>query len=180
MLGYAVTLRIRSENPPMEGGLYHYRMDWWEVLQNLPIPHVLVIQDADRHPGVGASLGSVGAAILQTLGCVGCISTGSVRDLPAIRRRNFPLFSASVSPSHAYVHIVDIGHPVEVAGLKISPGDLLMGDCHGIVRIPMGIAQELPRMSREIEAADRQILELCQSETFSRERLSELIQRARQ
>src|SRR6476646_4228482 len=43
-------------------------------------------------------------------------------------RAGFHFFAGSVSVSHAYVHIIDIGKPVEIGGLEIQSGDLLHGD----------------------------------------------------
>ena len=56
----------------------------------------------------------------------------------------FHLFAGNVSVSHAYAHIVEFGEPVEIGGLKISPGDLIHGDCHGVQTIPLEIAAEVP------------------------------------
>jgi len=179
MLGYVVTLRVRSANPPMKGGNYIDRTDWWHVLEKYPAPHVVVIEDADRRPGIGAFVGEVHAAILQALGCVGVVTNGAVRDLSAVEPQAFHLFSGTVSPSHAYVHVVDAGIPVEVAGLHIKPGDLLLGDQHGIVRIPPQIATELPATVEHIRAREREILEFCQSPEFSREGLRELVKKSR-
>ena len=143
------------------------------------IPHVLVIQDIDRRPGTGAFVGEVHAAILQTLGCIGVVTNGAVRDLPAVECRGFHLFSGTISPSHAYVHVVDAGRPVEVAGLRVSPGDLLLGDQHGILRIPQEIAEELPQKAERVRAKEREILEFCDSPTFTREGLLSLLKKNR-
>jgi 4-hydroxy-4-methyl-2-oxoglutarate aldolase len=52
------------------------------------------------------------------------------------RKSGFQLFAGGVSVSHAYVHIVEFGAPVEIGGLKIQSGDLLHGDLHGVQSIP--------------------------------------------
>ncbi len=62
------------------------------------------------------------------------------------RRRSlgFHLFAGSISVSHAYVHIVELGSAVEIGGLKIQSGDLLHGDLHGVQSIPLDIAGQIP------------------------------------
>ncbi len=167
MVGYAVTIRVRSANPPMEGGAYRETADSWSVVDGYPGPQIAVIQDVDSKPGVGAFVGELHAAVLQRLGCTGVVTNGAVRDLAGAERRGFPMFSASVSPSHAYVHITDVGHPVEIAGLTIHTGDLLMGDRHGIVRIPRKIAATLTEEAARIAARKRELLTYCDSEKFS-------------
>jgi len=175
MVGFAVTLRLHGSNPPMEGGVYAERTDWWETLVLQPLPHVVIIQDADRRVGTAAFVGATHAAILQALGCVGVVTNGAVRDLPEVERLGFPLFSGSVSVSHAYAHVAAIEEPVEIAGLRICPGDLLHGDQHGVVKIPPGIAPDLVAIAAELQARERKVIEFCRSENFSREALREIL-----
>ncbi len=175
MFGFALTLRIRSANPPMEGGTYADRTDWWETLESLPQPRIVVIQDMDKTPGTGAFVGEVHAAILQAMGCVGVITNGAVRDLPAARKRRFHLFSHSISPSHAYVHVIDVGMPVELGSLRVATGDMLLCDEHGVVRIPPALAEEIPQIAARKRAEDREVLEFCRSAEFSREGLEGLL-----
>ena len=109
--------------------------------------------------------------ILHALNCVGVVTNGSVRSIPAAERAGFHLFSGSVSVSHAYVHIIDIGAPVEIGGLKIQSGDLLHGDLHGVQSIPLGIAAQIPPIAARITARKRELIALCQSPEFSLEKL---------
>ena len=60
--------------------------------------------------------------IYWALGCAGVITNGAVRDLPALRRLGFPAFASHVSVSHAYAHVVEVGRPVTVGGLKVHTG----------------------------------------------------------
>jgi 4-hydroxy-4-methyl-2-oxoglutarate aldolase len=141
MLGYAVTGRIRSSSPPMSGRCYYDRMDFWKYLTTLPEPRVLVLEDVDHQPGLGAFVGEIHAAIGLALNCIGYVTNGAVRDLPQVKALGFHLFSGSVSVSHAYAHLVDFGDPVTIGGLKIVPGDLIHGDCHGVQTIPLDISR---------------------------------------
>src|ERR1700751_3830323 len=129
IVGHAVTARIRTADPPMEGGGYIYdRTDWWEEILAVPAPRIVVIQDVDSHPGLGAFVGEVHANILQALGCAGLVTNGAVRDLNAIRASRFQLFAGNISVSHAYAHVFDFGTEVAVARMNIHPGDLLHAD----------------------------------------------------
>ena len=81
-VGYAATARIRSSDPPMEGHSYYDRGTWWDSLLQVPEPRVVVIEDVDSKPGLGAFIGEVHASILVALGCVAVVTNGAVRDLP--------------------------------------------------------------------------------------------------
>ena len=175
-VGYAVTLRVRSSSVPMMGHDYIDRTDWWKQIDSLLLPHIMVIQDMDAHPGRGAYVGGVHANILKALGFVGAVTNGAVRDLPAVEKIGFNLFSEHVSVSHGYAHIVDFGAPVEVAGLKFKSGDLLHGDQHGIVRIPMEIAADLPGIAASVRKREKIITTFCRSSDFSVAGLAQVIQ----
>jgi 4-hydroxy-4-methyl-2-oxoglutarate aldolase len=172
MLGYAVTGRIRSSSPPMSGRCYYDRMDFWKYLTTLPEPRVLVLEDVDHQPGLGAFVGEIHAAIGLALNCIGYVTNGAVRDLPEVKALGFHLFSGSVSVSHAYAHLVDFGDPVTIGGLKIAPGDLIHGDCHGVQTIPLEIAARVPDEAERVMSAENEFKQFCQSPQFSLDRLS--------
>ena len=109
---------------------------------------------------------------------MGVVTNGAVRDLPAIARMGFSLFSDRVSVSHAYAHVVDFGTSVEIAGLKIRPGDLLHGDQHGFLRVPFEIANEIPTVASAMRVRENEIMSFCQSSKFSVTGLRKLIEQS--
>jgi len=178
MLGHAVTGLIRSTAAPMTGRCYYDRIDFWEYVTTIPEPRVLVLQDVDHAPGVGAFVGENHATIALALKCVGYVTNGAVRDLAAVKELGFHLFSGSVSVSHSYAHLVEFGQAVEIGGLKIAPGDLLHGDQHGVQTIPLEIVSEIPEQAAKIHGAEFDLIEFCRSPQFSLKGLSERLERA--
>jgi 4-hydroxy-4-methyl-2-oxoglutarate aldolase len=178
VVGYAVTACIRTADPPMEGGGYIYdRTDWWKEILAVPAPRVVVIQDVDSNPGLGAFVGEVHAHILQALGCVGVVTNGAVRDLNAIEGSGFQMFAGNVSVSHAYAHVFDFGGAVDVARMQFRPGDLLHADRHGVLSIPAEIADRIPPVAAEIKERRHRIVYTCRCSDFSIEKLGECFQR---
>ncbi len=177
MLGHAATVKIRGSAPPTTSSHYTDRTDWWDYILSLPAPRVVVVQDTATKVGLGSLLGGVHVNILRALGCVGAVTNGAVRDLPAAEKLDFPLFAGSVSVSHAYIHIIEFGTPVEIGGLKIESGDLIHGDLHGVQSIPPAIAPKIPRAAAEIIARDQEVITLCQSRDFTVEKLRAAIAR---
>jgi 4-hydroxy-4-methyl-2-oxoglutarate aldolase len=175
MIGYAATLRIRGSAPPTAGGTYTDRTDWWNYVLTLPEPRVAVVQDIAARPGLGSLIGSVHMNILRALKCNGVVTNGAVRDLPAAECAGFHYFAGSLTVSHAYVHIIEIGTPVEIGGLKIQSGDLLHGDAHGVQSVPLDIAAQIPPMAARIASKERVIIDLCRSPDFSLDRLRTII-----
>lgn len=182
MLGYAVTGRIRSALPPIASSFpqprslsYRHRTDWWNYVLTIPAPRVVVMEDLDRTPGVGAFMGEVHSTICRALGCTGYVTNGAVRDLDAIELTGFHLFAGQTSVSHSYVHIVDFGEPVEIGGLRIRPGDLIHGDRHGVQSVPKGIAAQIPAVAAQLAEEEQHIIKLCQSSDFSLEKLRDRV-----
>jgi 4-hydroxy-4-methyl-2-oxoglutarate aldolase len=178
VIGYAVTARMRSSATPITGHCYYEHTEWWRYVAGLAGPRIVVIQDADHSPGVGALFGEAYARISRALGCVACVTNGAVRDVPGIEALKFQLFAAGVSVSHAYAHVVDFGEPVEIGGLRISPGDLLHGDLHGVHQIPVQAARELPALAEQVLRDDRELFELTERKDFSVDILSALLKEA--
>ena len=175
VLGYAVTATIRCSTPPPVGHRYADRTDWWQAILATPAPRVVVVQDVDERPGLGAFVGEVHANILHALGCVAYVTNGTVRDLPAVRDTGLQAFASGTTPSHAFVHIVGFGAPVDIAGLSIASGDLLFGDRHGIVSVPPAAAADVARIAAEMNAKERQVIEHCRAADFSVDTLRGLV-----
>jgi regulator of RNase E activity RraA len=179
MLGYAATVKVRGSAPPTAERDYPDRTDWWYYILSLPAPRVVVVQDVATKVGLGSLLGAVHVNILRAFDCAGAVTNGAVRDLPAAEKLGFQLFAGSVSVSHAYVHIVEFGTPVEIGGLKIHSGDLMHGDLHGVQTIPAAIAVKVPLAAAEIIAREQELIALCQSKDFSVEKLRAAIAKDR-
>ena len=176
VVGHAVTARIHAATPPPVGHAYHDRTDWWTYVKSVPFPRFVVVQDLDDRPGAGSFVGEVHANILRALGCVALVTNGAVRDVPAVRELGLQMYAASLSPSHAYAHIVDFGEPVDVAGLHVASGALLHGDGHGILVVPDEIAGEIPHVVVEMRAQERRVIDFCRSPEFSLEGLRATVQ----
>jgi len=171
LVGYATTARIRTADPPMEGHSYYARPDWWQYIRTIPAPRIVVVQDIDAIPGLGAFVGEVHANILLALGCAGIVTNGAVRDLPGVHATGFQMFAGNVSLSHAYAHVFDFGGTVELAGLPVNPGDLIQGDLHGVQTIPRDIAVRVARTAQDILRKRRVLIEVCRSQDFTLEKL---------
>jgi regulator of RNase E activity RraA len=179
VVGHAVTARIRCSTPPPVGHSYIDRTDWWNYLADVPAPRVVVCEDVDERPGLGSFVGEIHANVLQALGCVAYATNGSVRDLGAIGRTGFQLFSGSVSVSHAFVHLVDFGEPVTIGGLTVATGDVVFGDRHGLMTIPPVTVNRIPETVAQMTAQEAQVLALCRSPQFSVDSLRSLVRRFR-
>jgi 4-hydroxy-4-methyl-2-oxoglutarate aldolase len=168
--GFAVTVAARTDSPAAAMDEPKY----WSWLETQPGPKIVVVQDLDDPPG-GAMWGEWNANVHRALGCVGTITEGAVRDLDALDRLGFHAFATSVSVAHGYGVFVDYGMPVEVAGLRIATGDLVVADQHGVLRIPGEIPiDELCTVARRIDELESEIFAYCGGEGFNVDGLAAL------
>ncbi len=166
MVGYAATGTYMASRPAGEDVKGKDQELWKHVLAT-PEPRVVVVHDIDNPPCVGSMWGEVNGTIFKALGCKGTITNGGVRDLDEVLEMGFHFFASCVIPSHAYVHVVDVGKPVRIGGLTVRPGDLIHADRHGVVTIPHEIAAEVAARAREVEAGERTMIEYFRSPDFS-------------
>jgi regulator of RNase E activity RraA len=137
MVGFArtVTIRARDAFGMGDASYIQRRLDYLDYVAAEPRPSIMVIEDLDEEPGYGAFWGEVQSNVHQSLGCLGTVTNGSIRDIPMIPP-GFQMLAGSIGPSHAFVHMVEYGVGVNVHGMAVKSGDLIHADRHGAVVVP--------------------------------------------
>ncbi|MDR7419730.1 MAG: RraA family protein [Armatimonadota bacterium] len=99
------------------------------------------------------------AAVTRRLG--GAVLDAGVRDVEEIRGMGFPVFSRSVVPSTTVGRYVTVDRdvPVTCGGIRVHPGDLIVGDTDGVVVVPRAHAAEVAKVALEIEDTERRMAE---------------------
>lgn len=176
MVGFAVTARVNTDQQPSAACPGIDEHDYWRWIASRPGPKVAVVQDMDTPPK-GAMWGEWNSNVHKALGCVGMVTEGACRDLDGVAKLNFHFFSTSILPTHGNGYFSDYGGAVRVAGLEVKPGDLLVGDQHGVLRLPLDIdLLELAHAAAEIDRLESEIFAYCQSRDFNVEDLALLDQ----
>ena len=169
VVAFARTAHIRSREPHPRGRdeAKEIRLGYYAHIAAEPMPSIAVIQDIDApDQGFGAFWGEVQTNVHKGLGCVGVVTDGSVRDLDAMAPGFFVL-AGSIMPSHAYVHLVDFGGTVSVAGMTVSPNDVIHADRHGAVVVPADAVKELPAAVDLLTRREKIIIDAAKSPGFS-------------
>ena len=153
MVGYAVTVKVDSTTP----GLTPDRSRLSGLLaavEQAPKPCVVVIEEAGAAPERGCHMGDVVATMLARLGVVGAVSGSGIRDLAGIREAGLTAFALGTVVGRGPWTIMAVGADVEVAGLRVRPGDLLHGNGDGLVSVPDGQPAELLRQIAAVQAKE--------------------------
>jgi regulator of RNase E activity RraA len=160
MVGFAktVTFKARDKVPLGEAGYIARRLDYLDYVGADPQPSVMIMQDLDGpQAGYGAFWGEVQSNVHQALGALGVVTDGSIRDIPMIAP-GFRMLAVSIVPSHAYVHVVDFGIEVTVAGMTVRCGDLIHADRHGAVVVPAAAIDAMRTALEELAAREARII----------------------
>lgn len=170
MVGYARTGMISARCPAQQAHAAVMEA-YYRQFERAEAPTVSVIQDIDAMP-VGSFWGDVQATIHRALGCIGAITNGGARDIEEVKKVGFYLFSREVLVSHAHVHVIEAGNPVEIFGMTVLPDDLIHADCHGAIVIPEEIAADLAEACVKAKEAEDALLKPCQEAIEKKERVT--------
>jgi regulator of RNase E activity RraA len=165
-VGFAKTVTIRCSTPYEPTQRRKMQFEYYDYLAKTEHPTIAVVQDVDSQPGLGAFWGEVNTHIHWGLGCVGAVTNGSMRDLDAMHPK-FLCIAASLSPSHGWVHVVDVAKPVDVLGMNVSDGDAVHADMHGAVVIPRELLDKLPAAIDLMARKEKVILDAAKAPGFT-------------
>ena len=168
MVGYAATVTCRAAVPPTESADVRRarRVAYYEYIDSLPRPSIVVVQDLDDPAGFGALWGEVNSAVHKGLGALGVITNGSVRDIDQFAP-GFQALAGSIGPSHAWVSPAGWGDPVDVHGMTVRHGDLVHADRHGAVVIPHEVADKIAGAVDLLVRKEKEILDAARDPSFT-------------
>ena len=135
MVGYAVTLIVEPSNRAHKSQPNAWA-EYRRYVSEQPGPKIVVIQDLDKPRVIGSFWGEVNSNAHRSLGCVGTITDGAIRDLDEMTNAGFKAIARRLCVGHAHVTPVQWGCEVEVFGRIVRPGQLIHADKHGFLVVP--------------------------------------------
>ena len=165
MVGFAktVTFKARDAVPLGQASYMQKRLDYLDYVAGAPQPAIMIMEDLDgEDAGYGAFWGEVQSNVHQALGALGVVTSGSIRDIPMIAK-GFQMLAASIVPSHAYVHVVEYGIDVNVAGMAVQSGNLIHADRHGAVVVPVDRIEAMQSAADGLAAREAKIIEAARA-----------------
>jgi regulator of RNase E activity RraA len=163
-LGRARTVRFAPSLA--DDALDPYR-DAIEVIDGIRAGQLVVIATDESNDS--AFWGELFSAAALGCGATGVVTDGNLRDTERIAALGLPAFSRSRRPIdfRARLRIVDVDEPVELGGVEIRPGDLVMADDDGVVVIPRLHEEAVLQLARERAARESTVLaELLSGESL--------------
>jgi regulator of RNase E activity RraA len=174
VVGFARTAKISGLAPPMESAevIRARRMDYFRSMAAGGTPTAAVVEDVDYPNCIAGWWGEVHVAVHKGLGLAGAITNGVMRDLDVIDD-GFPILAGSIGPSHGFVHVVEIGTPVNVKGMRVAQDELVHADRHGSLVIPAEVIPDLQAAIENVIASESIVLGPAREPGFNIEKLEE-------
>jgi len=125
------------------------------AVRDCPAGHVLVVDVGGRPFG---HWGEVLAVAAIARGITGLVIDGGVRDSVEQEELGFPVFAPGLAirgTGKAYPGI--LGRPTRVGGIRVSTGDLVVGDADGVVCLPSSQVQSILARADERTRKEQQI-----------------------
>ncbi len=109
--------------------------------------------------------GGLSTTVAVAKGMAGNVVFGGVRDVATIREKQYPTWSAHVTPRTGKYRLeaIELNGPVTIAGVQVRPGDLVVADDTGVVVVPLERTEEVLRRAQEVAAKERRILDMLAS-----------------
>jgi len=118
--------------------------------------YVIVLEDGLDIAGIGGLMSTA----MKYRGLAGAVVDASVRDLPQIKRLQFPVFSRGIVPSTSINHYRFVGAniPVTCAGARVNPNDIVVADDDGVAVVPRAHAAEILKKAQELDNTEHSMV----------------------
>lgn len=151
IMGKAVTVQTSS-------------YDWGTVLKAIDIAEKGDILFINTEKDDSAVWGELTSKTAQTKGLAGTVVYGAVRDVAAIRKLNYPVFTKSIVPN-AGLPLAEgmVNEPVKCGDVTVNPGDWIVGDDCGIIVISAKHFSRTINKSLQIKEDEGEIIKKIES-----------------
>jgi regulator of RNase E activity RraA len=166
--GIALTVRYVPTNKPLPGKMsaedfVKWEGNWYNTISPEPFaeqikPGTVVVIDADGDGDTG-SVGSFNSLAWFSKGMRGIVTSGSVRDTDEVIKQKIPVYidyenrGRGIRPGRN--ELESVNKPVEVGGVIIHPGDVVVADGDGVIVVPRAYAKEVAEAAHKILEKDK-------------------------
>ena len=108
--------------------------------------------------------GGLATRAAMAKGVRGVVADCAVRDIEEIKRLRFPVFARHVAPTSGKtrIRVSSINDVIQCGGVRLAPGDIVVGDETGVVVVPIKKATEVLRTATELFEAEKRFEKLVE------------------
>lgn len=128
-----------------------------DYIDDVPTGSVIMLDNAGRTDVT--VWGDILTLVASKRQLAGTVIDGVCRDSRRSRELNYPVFSRGqwMRTGKDRVQLTGLDVPVTIGGVRVRPGDVVVGDGDGVVVVPRERELEVLETVREIEAAEESI-----------------------
>ncbi len=149
-VGFATTVRFGPRR-----GVNHLQRNLYEIIRTLEAGQILVMEAHNTGTSVfGGNIANQG----RVQGLAAMITDGHCRDFGEMRQLEMPVFCRG--PTIRLPHEIELvaqDVPVTCGGAQVIPGDIVMGDCDGVVVIPGGEIKSILHQVAELVGLEAEL-----------------------
>jgi regulator of RNase E activity RraA len=167
IIGLALTVRYVPSNKPRRTftsaeEFHKWEGQWYTELSPEPFvehinPYSVIVIDGSNDGDTG-TIGSNNSLMWHSRGARGVVTTGGCRDTDEVIAERIPLYlkrvGRGIRPGRNIVESVN--QPVEIGGVLVMPGDVVVADGDGVVVVPREYAAEVAKVAHAILESDMQ------------------------
>lgn len=129
---------------------------WTGLLSKAPAGSVWVSQPNDR---TVAHMGELSAETLKNKGVRGCVADGFARDVNFLLEMGFQTWCRGFTPRDIVGWWLPAATDVEVkiGDVVIQPGDYMIGDRDGLIRVPKAIVEDVVERAEKAIATENKV-----------------------
>lgn len=131
-------------------------LEWTGLLSKAPAGSVWVSQPNDR---VVAHMGELSAETLKNKGVRGCVADGLVRDVNFLLEMEFQTWCAGYTPRDIVGWWLPAATDIDITigDVLIAPGDYMIGDRDGLIRVPGGLVEDVVEKSEQAISTENMV-----------------------
>jgi regulator of RNase E activity RraA len=105
--------------------------------------------------------GDLMAVAAKRIGIEGTVIDGVCRDIPSVKSSGYAIYTKGyyMRTGKERVEVDKVNRPVAVSGVKVEPGDIILGDDSGVVVIPKVKEKELLKIAQEIDEKEQLVMD---------------------
>lgn len=155
-VGVAMTCEVDTSTPNIKSEVELY-YDLLKAIERTEEPVVLVAKTVGSRPDHECVLGDGMAKFLYSVGCVGAVTNGGVRDVEGMLTVPFAAYCRGRTIHHGALRFTRINQPVEIGGITVNPGDVIHANIGGVIKIPPGCLDRLPERASAMTAFEHEV-----------------------
>ena len=105
-----------------------------------------------------STFGGLATLAAKVKGIGGLVADGGVRDREEMVEHKFPVFARHMTPltGRSRLAVTGINQPISCGGVRVRPGDIIVGDGSGVVCIPAEHAAKVAELAERYSRDDAQ------------------------